>query len=118
MIYTITYGKNNCTKVVFKNATPKDLYNLYMNEKKHSKATGGPAKITNKEGASFSVHDGYITGENLKIVKNQLIVQSWRGADWDKKDADSTLMIHLEPKGNDVVFHAVHSNVPDNQRTV
>ncbi len=108
-------AKTIVQKVVFKNTTPKDLYDLYMNAKKHSMISGGPAKITSKEGATYSAHGGYITGQNLKLVKDQLIVQTWRGADWNKKDADSTLMIHLEPKGKNVVLHAVHSNVPDKQ---
>ena len=105
-------AKTIVQKIVFKNTTPKDLYDLYMNAKKHSKATAAPAEISNKEGAKFSAHGGYITGENLKLVKDQLIVQSWRGADWDKKDHDSTFMIHLEPKGKNVTLHA---NVPDKQ---
>ena len=108
-------AKTIVQKIVFKNTTPKDLYDLYMNAKKHTKATAAPAEISNKEGAKFSAHGGYITGENLKLVKDQLIVQSWRGADWDKKDHDSTFMIHLEPKGKNVTLHAVHSNVPDKQ---
>src|SRR5579872_5164520 len=102
-------AKTIVQKVVFKNTTPKALYELYMNAKKHSKATGASAQITNKEGAPFSAYDGYITGENLKLVKDQLIVQSWRGKDWNKKDADSTFLIHLEPKGKNVVLHAVHT---------
>jgi activator of HSP90 ATPase len=102
-------------KVVFKNTTPKALYELYMNAKKHSQITGGPVQITGKEGAEFSAHGGYMTGHNLKLVKDQLIVQSWRGSDWNKKDPDSTFMIHLEPKGKNVVLHVVHANVPDKQ---
>ena len=108
-------AKSIVQKVVFKNTTPKDLYDLYMNAKKHTAATGDEAKITPKEGSKFSAASGYITGENIKLVKDSLIVQSWRGADWNKKDADSTFMIHLEPKGNNVILHAVHTNVPDNQ---
>ncbi len=106
-------AKTIVQKVVFKNTTPKDLYDLYMNAKKHTKATAAPAQITAKEGASFSAAGGYITGHNIKLVKDQLIVQSWRGTDFGKKDADSTFLIHLEPKGKDVVLHAVHTNVPD-----
>jgi activator of HSP90 ATPase len=102
-------------KVVFKNTTPKALYDLYMNAKKHTKATAAEAQITSKEGAPFSAHDGYITGTNLKLVKDQLIVQSWRGSDWRKEDPDSTFIIHLEPKGKNVVLHAIHANLPDNQ---
>src|ERR1022692_4844477 len=106
-------AKTIVQSVVFKNTTPKDLYDLYMNAKKHSKATGAPAEITNKEGAPFSAHAGYITGQNLKLVKDSLIVQSWRGADWDKKEPDSTFAIHLEPRGKNVTLHAIHSNIPD-----
>ena len=103
---------NIVQRVVFKNTTPKALYELYMNAKKHSIATAAPAKITGKKGVKFSAHNGYITGENLELVKDQLIVQTWRGADWDEKDADSLFTIYLEPKGKDTVLHAIHAGVP------
>ncbi len=103
---------NIVQRVVFKNTAPKALYDLYMNAKKHSIATGAPAQITGKKGAKFSAHKGYITGENLALVKDQLIVQTWRGADWDKKEADSHFTIYLEPKGKDTVLHAIHAGVP------
>ena len=45
-------------KVVFKNATVKDLYDLYMDAKKHSLTTGAPAQISAKEGSTYSAHDG------------------------------------------------------------
>lgn len=48
--------KNIVQKVVFKNTTPKALYELYMDSKKHSVATGAPAKISAKEGGKFSAH--------------------------------------------------------------
>ena len=100
-------------KVVFKNTNPKALYELYMDEKKHSHVTGGPAKIENKDGGKYSVHGGYIKGKNLQLVKNRLIVQSWRAQGWDKTDTDSIFMINLEQKGNDVVLHAMHANIPE-----
>ncbi len=102
-------------KVVFKNTTPKAIYDLYMDAKKHSLSTGVPAKITAKEGSKFSAQGGYISGKNLQLVKDKLIVQTWRAEDWDKSDIDSTFIINLEPKGKDVVLTAIHANVPDNQ---
>ena len=99
-------------KVVFKNTTPKDLYELYMDAKKHSIATGAPAEISAKAGSAFSAHGGYIKGKNLQLVKNELIVQSWRGQDWDANACDSTFIIKLEPKGNNVTLRAIHANVP------
>src|SRR5271154_3908073 len=80
-----------------------------MNSKKHSAATGGPAKIGAKVGQVFKAHDGYISGKNLALVKNRLVVQSWRGADWGKKTPDSTLVLSFSDGRVDLV----HSNVPD-----
>lgn len=100
-------------KIVFKNTSPKALYDLYMNSKKHSIATGAPAKLSPKVGGAYSAHGGYITGKNLHLAKDALIVQSWRGMDWDKNEADSTFMISLEKKGKDTVVHAIHAHVPE-----
>ena len=105
--------KNIYQKIVFKNTTPKALYDLYMDSKKHSIATGAPAELSTEEGGNYSVHGGYITGKNLQLVKDKLIVQTWRAQGWDKDDADSTFIILLEPNGEDVVLYATHANVPD-----
>ena len=99
--------------VVFKNTAVKDLYDLYMNAKKHSATTGAPAKISGKEGSAYSVHDGYIKGKNLRLIKNKLIVQTWRASDWSPDDYDSTFIISLEQEGKNAVLHAIHANVPD-----
>jgi len=106
-------AKTIVQKVVFKNTTSKALYELYMDAKKHSLVTGGPAKISAKEGSSYSVHGGYIKGKNLHLVKDKHIVQTWRAEGWDKNDVDSIFTIHLEQKGKDVVLHATHANIPD-----
>lgn len=101
-------------KVVFKNTTPKAVYDLYMDAKKHSALIGSTAKISNKVGAKFSVHNGYISGKNLHLVKDQLIVQSWKAKTW-AKDEDSTFIIDLTKNGKDTVLIATHANVPDKE---
>jgi activator of HSP90 ATPase len=106
-------SKTIVQKIVFKNTTAHVLYDLYMNAKKHSMVSGAPAKITTKEGSKYAVHGGYITGKNLRLVKDRLIVQTWRALGWEKNDLDSTFIIELEPKGKDVVLHAIHANLPD-----
>jgi activator of HSP90 ATPase len=100
-------------KVVFKNTTPKVLYNLYMDAKKHSMISGLPAKISAKAKGAFSVYGGYISGITHHLEKDKLIVQAWRTSAWDKLDADSTFIINLAKKGKDVVLTAIHANVPD-----
>ena len=99
--------------VLFKNTLSKDLYAIYMNEDKHSVATGAPAQIADTEGSNFSAHSGYITGKNLQLIKDRLIVQSWRAQSWSSDDIDSTFIIYLEQQGKDTLLHAIHANVPD-----
>src|SRR4051812_45883260 len=100
--------------VLFKSTTPKDLYGIYTNADKHSMATGAPAEISTLEGSNFSAHSGFITGRNLQLIENRLIVQSWRAQSWSSDDIDSTFIIHLETQGDDTTLHAIHANVPDN----
>jgi activator of HSP90 ATPase len=102
-------------KIFYKNTTPKDIYELYMNAKKHSMATGASAKISAKEGTNYSAYDGYIKGKNLQLVQDKLIVQTWRAQGWGKEDIDSTFIMNLLPKGKNVEVHAIHANVPDNE---
>ena len=109
-------SKTIIQKMVFKNTDPKSLFELYMDEKKHSHIAGSPCTITKKEDDKYSVHGGYISGKNLQLVKDKLIVQSWRAQGWDKDAVDSTFIIHLEKKGDDVMLHAVHANVPDEHK--
>jgi activator of HSP90 ATPase len=106
-------AKTITQKIVFKNTTPAQLYNLYMDAKKHTEATGDKAKIKDKEGAAFSAGDGYMWGKNLRLIKNKLIVQTWTAADWEGKE-ESTFILHLEAKGKDAVLYMTHANLPDN----
>lgn len=99
--------------VVFKGTSPETLYDIYMDGKKHSTATGAHASISPKEGTEYSAHNGYITGKNLQLIPNKLIVQSWRAQSWQEQSVDSTFIIYLEQQGPDTLLHAVHANVPD-----
>lgn len=102
-------------KVVFKKTKPRDLYNLYMDSKKHSKATGATANISKKKGGKYSAHNGWILGENLHLIKDLLIVQTWRAKSWPDAEPDSIFTILLEQNGKDTILHAIHANVPDKE---
>ncbi len=106
-------AKTITQSVLFKQATPQALYKLYMDAKLHTAVTAAEAKITDVEGADYSAHDGYIKGKNLQLVKNKLIVQSWKGSDWRKSDLDSTFILHFEKKGDDALLTMVHANIPE-----
>ena len=63
-------------------ASPHDVYEALMDSKKHAEFTGGAAKISRKVGGKFSAYDGYAEGENLELVPDEKIVQTWRANDW------------------------------------
>jgi activator of HSP90 ATPase len=99
-------------EVLFKNAKPEHIYDIYMNPTKHTVLTGAPAVIQAKQGGKFSAFGGGLKGKILELVKNKLIVQTWRSDAFKKTDLDSILVISLEAKGKDTLLHMVHSNVP------
>ena len=75
-------------------ATPTDVYEALMDQKKHAKFTQHPAKISRKVGGKFSAFGGYCGGVNLELVEGKKIVQSWRPEDWPK-DHLSTITYSL-----------------------
>jgi activator of HSP90 ATPase len=64
-------------EVIF-NALPDEVYNLLINEDLHSTFTGSETMMPHKEGKSFSVYGGYITGKNVELIPGEKIVQEWR----------------------------------------
>jgi activator of HSP90 ATPase len=108
-------AKHIIHKLKFKKTKPKELFELYMNKKKHGLIAGSPVTISSKAGSPFSAHGGYITGTNIHTVKDKLIVQTWRAKDWAPEEPDSTFTIMLEPSGKDTILYAIHSGVPDSK---
>ena len=98
---------------IFHNATPADLYELFMNSEKHSAATGAPAKISRKVGGKWSAFNGMILGKTLALVPNRMIVQTWRSSAWKTADLDSILVVRFEKTHNGAAAHLAHIGVPE-----
>jgi activator of HSP90 ATPase len=41
-----------------------------------------PTRLSAKAGGAFVLFGGYITGRQIELVPDQLIVQAWRAANW------------------------------------
>lgn len=101
-------------KVIFKGATPKEVYDALMDSKKHARFTDGAAKISKKIGGDFSVFDGYAVGKNLVLIEGKKIVQSWRANEegWDQEHySEITFDLKKVKGGTELTF--THKNVPD-----
>ncbi len=94
-------------------ASPATLFEMYVDSRKHSKATGAPAKVSRKAGASFIAFDGALRGRNLIVVPNKMIVQTWRSSAFKKSDADSILVITFTKTSSGTRVDLVHVNVPE-----
>jgi len=95
-------------------AKPKQIYDTWLDSRGHAKMTGGqPATITAKEGASFVVWRGYITGRNIALEPGRRIIQSWRTKQFLDSDKDSQIDVLLEPVAGGMRVTIRHTNVPD-----
>jgi activator of HSP90 ATPase len=94
-------------------ASPKELFETFLDSKKHSAATGAPAKISRKVGGEFTAWHGQLWGRNLMIVPGRLIVQAWRSTNFKKSDLDSILVLEFTKDGNGGRVQMVHANVPE-----
>jgi activator of HSP90 ATPase len=93
-------------------APPKQLFELYLDSKKHTAATGGKATLSRKVGGAFTAWNNQLRGRNLLIVPNRLIVQSWRSTQWKTGDLDSILILEFSKAPGGGQVDLVHVNVP------
>lgn len=103
------------TQKVMIPATPAEVYDAFMDPRKHAAFTGGKATCDPKVGGKISAWDGYITGKNLKLVEGKRIVQEWSTSDWRDGYPPSTLDLTFTKKGSGTELKMVHSNVPATQ---
>jgi activator of HSP90 ATPase len=95
------------------NATPEQLFEMYLDSKKHSAATGGAARMSRKVGGKFTAWGGQLSGRNLVIVKNKMIVQAWRSRHWKASDLDSILILIFSKAPGGGQVDLTHVNVPE-----
>lgn len=91
--------------------SPQALYDLYVDSKKHSRATGGPARITGKVGRKFTAFGGQLEGRTLFLARGKQIVQLWRASHWRKQDW-SILVLNFSKVAGGSQVDLVHIAVP------
>jgi uncharacterized protein YndB with AHSA1/START domain len=58
-------------------ASPEEVYDAFMNARKHSEFTGSKVTCDLTVGGKFTAWDDYISGRNLELEKGKRIVQEW-----------------------------------------
>ena len=93
-------------------ATSKEVYDAFIDPKKHSKFTGSKATGKPNVGSNFSAWDGYITGKYLELEEGKKIIQNWITTDWPQDFPPSILELTFRDLGNKTEIKMVHSDIP------
>jgi activator of HSP90 ATPase len=97
-------------------ASPKEIYEAWLNSKAHSTFTGGKATASAKVKGKFSAWDKYITGHNVELKPGKKIVQAWRTVEFPKTAPDSTLEVKLTAKaGGKTHLTLTQTDIPKGQ---
>ena len=94
--------------------TPHEIYEVFMDTKKHSKLTESKAKVSRKIGGSFSIFEGALSGKNVELIQDKKIVQTWRGdgENWPK-GYYSTITLIFEPDDKGTLIKFTHVDIPE-----
>ena len=66
-------------------SAPQRIYEALLDAKQFSAFSGfAGAEIHREVGGSFTLFGGHVTGRNLELAANRLIVQAWRAGDWSE----------------------------------
>jgi len=101
-------------EVEFK-VSPNEVYDAYLDSRRHARFTGQAAKMSRVEGGRFTAGDTYISGYNLELVPGKRIVQAWRASEWPEGEY-SILRLELKKKGKGSVLTVDHVGIPDKFR--
>ena len=106
--------KKSIEQEIIIKGTPHEIYEVFMDSKKHSKLTESKAKINREVGGSFSIYEGALSGKNVELIQDKKIVQTWRGSgeNW-LKGYYSTIILVFEPVDKGTLIKFTHSNIPE-----
>jgi len=96
-------------------AEPDEVYEAFVDAKKHSAFTSSKATYDPAVGGEFTAWDGYISGKNLELERGKNIVQEWRTTEWPEGYPPSKLELTFKKAKQGTEITMVHSDVPAEQ---
>jgi len=96
-------------------ASPKEVYNAYVDPELHTTFT--QAKATGKPvvGGKFTAWDNYILGKYRVLEDGKRVVQDWMTTDWEEGYGASKLELTFKavPEGTEITL--LHTDIPKAQ---
>jgi activator of HSP90 ATPase len=102
------------TQTIEFDCSAHEIYESFMDAKKHSDFTAGKVEMSREVGGTFSIYDGGIHGSNIELVPDTKIVQLWRFeySDWPI-DYFSTITLDLKEANGKTVLNFTHTGIPE-----
>eukprot|EP01126_Amoeba_proteus_P037693 TRINITY_DN38_c0_g1_i11.p1 TRINITY_DN38_c0_g1~~TRINITY_DN38_c0_g1_i11.p1 ORF type:complete len:252 (-),score=34.10 TRINITY_DN38_c0_g1_i11:183-938(-) len=94
-----TCGTKSLKQIVVFEVPPPPLFESFIDERRVSAYTQGPAKISPQPGGSFEMFGGAVSGQILSIETNSKLVQKWRFNTWPKDHYSEVTMEFLDQGG-------------------
>jgi activator of HSP90 ATPase len=104
------------TQKVVIHALPEEVYDAFLDPKKHSEFTGSKATGKAKAGAKFTSWDGYISGKTIELENGKRIVQEWVTTEWPEGYPPSRLELKFRETNGETELTMTHSDVPVDQK--
>ena len=111
----MTQKTKNIEQTEFISAEPEEVYDAFVNAKKHTAFTGSKATSQPRVGGRFTAWDGYSFGKYLKLEKGKRIVQEWKTTEWPEGYPPSIVEFSFRKKEGGTELTMVHSKVPAEQ---
>jgi len=96
-------------------ASPIDVYEAFLDAKKHAAFTGSKATSDPRVGGKFTAWDGYISGRNLELEKGKKIVQEWVTSEWPEGLPPSRLTLAFKKVKDGTEISMIQSDVSAEQ---
>ena len=93
-------------------AKPIEVYEAFVDAKKHSAITGSKATGKPKVGEKFTAWDGYIFGKFLELEEGKKLVQEWITTDWAEGYGPSQFELTFRQVKDGTEISMTQSNVP------
>jgi len=113
--YRLPINTKTIKEKVLIQAKPEEVYDVFLNARKHSEFTGSKATCNPKVGGKFTAWDGYIFGKTIRLEKGKKIAQHWQTTEWPEGYPWSTVEFSFKKKGDGTELTLVHSKVPKEQ---
>ncbi len=102
-------------QTVLIDASPEEVYDAYVDPKKHAEFTGSPATGSPKVGGRFTTWDGYSSGKYIELERGKRVVHEWITTEWPAGYPPSIVELTLKRKGSKTELTMVHSKAPAEQ---